>query len=145
MIRKAAIAWVLMIPVAILNGGLRQALFAPAFGDLRAHQLSVLTGSLAFFAVIYALIHREAPKYPDRWLIGLGAVWVAATIVFEFGFGHWVMGNPWSRLLADYNIFAGRLWTVVLAVIGIAPLAVKRIATHRRDLRGSGQQLARHA
>jgi hypothetical protein len=146
MICRAAIAWVLMIPVAILNGGLREALFVPAVGELRAHQLSVLTGSIAFFAVIYLMIHRDAPRYTDRWLLGLGAVWVAATIVFEFGFGHWAMGNSWSHLLADYNVFAGRLWTVVLAVIGIAPLAVKRIATRRRDSRrGSGRHLPRPA
>lgn len=146
MVRKAILAWLLMIPVAILNGGLRQALFVPAVGELRGHQLSVLTGSAAFFAVIYALLHREAPKYPDRWLLALGAVWVAATVLFEFGFGHWVMGNAWSRLLADYNLFAGRLWTVVLAVIGVAPLAVKRVAIHRHDLRRTGgRHLAHHA
>ena len=146
MIRKAMLAWLLMIPVAILNGGLRQALFVPAVGVLAGHQLSVLTGSIAFLALVYATLHRDAPRYTDRWLLGLGAVWVAATIVFEFGFGHWVMGHPWSRLLADYNIFAGRLWTIVLAVIAIAPLAVKRIATHRRDLwRGGGRRIAPHA
>jgi hypothetical protein len=146
MIRKAIVAWVSMIPVAILNGGLRQALFVPAVGELRAHQLSVLTGSAAFFAVIYASMHRDATRQTDRWLVGLGAIWVAATIAFEFGFGHWVMGSSWSRLLADYNVFAGRFWVVVLAVIGLAPLAVKRIATHRLDLRrGSGQRLVRHA
>jgi hypothetical protein len=132
MVRKAILAWLLMIPVAILNGGLRQSVFVPAVGELRAHQLSVLTGSTAFFAVIYAMIHREAPGKSDRWLLRLGGVWVTATVVFEFGFGHWVMGNSWNRLLADYNIFAGRLWTVVLAVIGVAPLAAKRLATRRQ-------------
>jgi hypothetical protein len=31
---------------------------------------------------------------------------------FEFLVGHYVMGHPWSRLLHDYNILAGRLWGV---------------------------------
>ena len=146
MIRRAMLAWLLMIPVAILNGLLRQTLFVPAVGDLAGHQLSVLTGAAAFFGVIYALLHGDAPRYTDRWLLGLGAVWVVATIVFEFGFGHWVMGTSWSRLLADYNIFAGRLWVAVLAVIGLAPLAVKRIAIHRRNSQRRGDQwLAHHA
>jgi hypothetical protein len=146
MTRKAICAWLLMIPVAILNGGLRQALFVPAVGELRGHQLSVMTGSAAFFAVIYALLHRDAPRYTDRWLLGLGGVWIAATIAFEFGFGHFVMGSSWSRLLADYNVLAGRLWTIVLAVIGVAPLVVKRMATHRRETRRTGRRhLARHA
>lgn len=131
MIRKAAMTWIVMIPVAILNGIVRQALFEPQVGELPAHQLSVVTGSAAFFALICAMLHREAPQQSDRWLRGLGAVWVAATGAFEFVFGHVVMGNPWSRLLADYNVLAGRLWLVVLAVIAISPLAVKRLAMAR--------------
>lgn len=135
MIRRATLTWLLMIPVAILNGGFREAVLVPAVGDLRGHQLSVLTGSVAFFALVYTMLHRDVPRYTDRWLLGLGGVWVVATIVFEFIFGHWVMGHTWSYLLADYNVFAGRLWPVVLAAVAIAPLAVKRIVTHRRDPR----------
>jgi hypothetical protein len=30
-----------------------------------------------------------------------------ATVAFELTFGHYVMGHPWSRLLADYNLLAG--------------------------------------
>jgi hypothetical protein len=146
MVRKAVVTWVLMIPIAILNGGFRQAVLVPAVGDLRGHQLSVLTGSAAFLALVYAMLHRDAPRYTDRWLLGLGGIWVAATILFEFVFGHWVMGHAWTHLLADYNIFAGRLWTVVLASVGIAPLLVKRLATCRREPRqASGKRIARHA
>jgi hypothetical protein len=146
MMRRATLTWLLMIPVAILNGGFREAVLVPAVGELRGHQLSVLTGSVAFFALVYTMLRRDAPRYTDRWLLGLGGVWVAATIVFEFGFGRWVMGHTWSHLLADYNVFAGRLWVVVLATVAIGPLLVNRSATHRRDPRRAGpRRLARHA
>ena len=105
----------------------------------------MLTGSIAFFALTWAMLHRDAPRQSDRWLLGLGTVWVAATIVFEFTFGHWVMGHSWSYLLADYNLFAGRLWTLVLASVAVAPLAVKRIATRRRETPRGGSHLAPHA
>jgi hypothetical protein len=43
-------------------------------------------------------------------------------MAFEFGFGRLVMGHPWSRLLRDYNVFAGRLWGLVLLVVLLMPL-----------------------
>jgi hypothetical protein len=39
---------------------------------------------------------------------------------FEFLVGHYVMGYPWIRLFHDYNIFAGRLWVVLLLWITVA-------------------------
>jgi hypothetical protein len=146
MIHKAIVTWLVMIPVGILNGVVRQAVVEPLLGDLRSHQVSVATGSSSFFALIYAMTRREAPGEPDRRLLSIGLGWVLATVAFEFSFGHYVAGDSWSTLAADYNVFAGRLWTVVLAVVAIAPLAVKRIAIHRHDVRrGGGQRLASHA
>jgi hypothetical protein len=29
--------------------------------------------------------------------------------VFEFGFGHWVVGDSWSNLLGAYNLAEGRV------------------------------------
>ncbi|MCL6545144.1 MAG: hypothetical protein K6T61_07935, partial [Bryobacteraceae bacterium] len=61
-----------------------------------------------------------------RRRLGLGAGWCAATVAFEFGFGHYIIGHPWSALLADYNLFRGRLWVLVLLTLLLAPLAAKR-------------------
>jgi len=51
----------------------------------------------------------------------MGACWTAMTIAFEFGFGHYIMGNSWGKLLADYNFFAGRLWVLVLLAVLAGP------------------------
>jgi hypothetical protein len=40
--------------------------------------------------------------------------WVGLTVLFEFVFGHYVLGNSWDVLLADYRIWQGRLWSLVL-------------------------------
>ena len=37
------------------------------------------------------------------------------------------MGHPWSRLLHDYNVFAGRVWVVILMWITIAPYVFYRM------------------
>ena len=50
-----------------------------------------------------------------------------ATIMFEFLFGHYVMGHSWDSLWADYHIFQGRLWPLVLMVTLFGPLVARKI------------------
>ncbi len=54
----------------------------------------------------------------EAFLIGM--LWVALTVAFELG--HYVFGNSWEKLIADYNLFRGRIWVWVLIVILFAPL-----------------------
>ena len=63
----------------------------------------------------------------EAWATGFW--WLALTILFEFGFGHFVAGHSWQTLLADYNIFAGRLWLFFLGWITVMPWLVHRLAT----------------
>lgn len=128
MFRKAVVTWVLMIPVAILNGLFRESIVRPRMGELRAHQISVVTGSTGFLALVYALWRGDVGRIDDRDLLRMGGLWLAATIVFEFGFGHYLRGFSWDELLHDYNVRAGRLWVVVLLVILFSPVTVKRMA-----------------
>jgi protein-S-isoprenylcysteine O-methyltransferase Ste14 len=56
-----------------------------------------------------------------------GGIWLLLTIVFEFVFGHYVMGHPWSRLFRDYNLLKGRLWVLVLVWTAISPYVFHKI------------------
>jgi hypothetical protein len=47
---------------------------------------------------------------------------VALTVAFEFFAGHYAFGNSWERLIADYNVFRGRIWILVLLANFFAPL-----------------------
>ena len=58
----------------------------------------------------------------DAWAIG--GVWVALTLAFEFLAGHYLFGNPWSQLLADYDVAHGRIWPLVLMTTALAPRIV---------------------
>lgn len=141
MIRRAVIAWVLMIPGAILNGAFRNFVVKPVVGELPAHQISVVTGSALFLGIAYYLLRDHAGDEEDLTLLGIGASWMAATILFEFGFGHYVMGNSWDTLLHDYNVAEGRLWPVVLLVVLFAPLIVKWIVNRSHASGGSAHRL----
>ena len=50
-----------------------------------------------------------------------------ATIAFEFLFGHYAMGHSWDFLWADYNVFQGRLWPLVLMVTLFGPLLAQKL------------------
>jgi len=43
------------------------------------------------------------------------------TVAFEFLFGRYVAKRPWSDLLQDYNLLAGRVWVVVLVLVTVEP------------------------
>jgi hypothetical protein len=44
MIVKYAVAWLLMPIIGIINGTIRQYAYSNALGELRAHQVSTVTG-----------------------------------------------------------------------------------------------------
>ena len=143
MIRRAIIAWFLMIPAAITNGIFRETVIKPVVGDQTAHQLSVVTGSALFLTVAYYLLRDHAGEQEDRTLLGIGACWLAGTILFEFGFGHYVDGKSWDELTHDYNIADGRLWPMVLLVLFLAPLIVKRLVNRSHPVSRSGEHTQR--
>ena len=60
----------------------------------------------------------------DAWTIG--ATWLVMTLAFEFVAGHYLFHTPWTTLLADYNVFPGRLWILVLAATIAAPALAYR-------------------
>jgi hypothetical protein len=109
----AVAVWVAMAILMMANGALRERLLTPRWGELQAHQLSSLSGSVIVLAVCFLALPRLAATSTALQLqLGLG--WLLLTIVFEFGFGHWVAGHSWKRLVADYDLLHGRLWLLVL-------------------------------
>lgn len=117
--------WLLLAVVAIGNGILRQSVYAPFVSALAAHQISTLTGIVFSGALVYWL-NRKWPIASSRQAWRIGFCWLAMTIAFEFGFGHFVAGHPWSALLADYNLFSGRVWLLFLLWLLVLPYAVFR-------------------
>jgi hypothetical protein len=56
----------------------------------------------------------------------VGVLWLALTLAFEFGFGHFVEHQTWTELLADYDVFGGRIWVLVLLTTTTAPYFAAR-------------------
>ena len=117
---RGFLSWLGLLPLMIGNGVLREAVFAPRMDELLAHQVSTATAViiLALYTyLVFPLLRIRSERH--AWRIGF--LWVGLTVAFEFGFGRFVMGHPWSRLLADYNLWAGRVWLLFLIGVVIAP------------------------
>lgn len=114
------LAWVPMLMVAVANGAIREATFAKSMPELRAHQLSTLSGSVLIGLVIFFVIRSWPPSSGGQALL-IGIVWVLLTITFEFFMGLALMRRPLAQVLHDYNLLAGRLWVILLAWLALAP------------------------
>jgi hypothetical protein len=125
-ILKYSLAWIPMVFIAILNGIFRESVLAKALSELRAHQLSCVTGILLFFGYTW-LLSLKWPLESTGQAVLIGIIWLLLTVAFEFSFGHYVAHHSWARLVQDYNILAGRLWVVVLLGVAFLPLIVFKI------------------
>jgi hypothetical protein len=120
--------WILLAVIAIAVGAMREALLRPRLGELRAYQAGTVMVCVVFLGVLWAVApHLGVASAGQAWAIG--AAWLVMTIMFEFGFGHFVAGHAWPKLLADYNVLAGRVWILVL----VTTLAGLPIAVGLRD------------
>ena len=126
MILRYLLFWLILAVIAIVNGSLRQFTYGRYMTELAAHQLSTVTGIVLTGAVVWVL-NRYWPiaSAKQAWIIG--ACWFVMTIIFEFGFGHYIAGHSWSRLFADYNLAEGRLWSLFLAWISVLPYLIWRL------------------
>jgi hypothetical protein len=123
---KAAGLWLGFLLVAIACGMIREQFLVPGLGPLAGRALGTLLVGVIIFGLIYAYVGtlKGATRVS---LFKLGLFWTIATLAFEFLFGHYVMGHSWDSLWADYNIFQGRLWPLVLMVTLFGPLLAQEI------------------
>ena len=126
MVLKYTIAWIPMVFIGIVNGAIRQFGYGRFLNELFAHQVSSVMGIIVFGSYIWTLsILWPLESSYQAFVVGL--IWLGLTISFEFLFGHYVAKHPWSRLIHDYNILEGRLWSLVLIAVAVAPYVIYKI------------------
>jgi len=115
-----ALAWIPLLVIAIANGALRQIWYQQFMTEQAANQLSCLSGS-SLFLLYTILLGKFFRLYSAAHALFAGLLWLAMTIAFEFTFGRLFLLAPWEKLLHEYNIFDGRLWSLVLLVVFVSP------------------------
>lgn len=111
---KALGIWFLMCIIAIINGIIRNGVYSPIVGEYVGHIISSFI-LICIFSLVIALYYNNIKgKYENRNSLYIGVLWLIMTIAFEFIFGHYIVGHSWERLFADYNLFQGKIWLLVL-------------------------------
>ena len=123
MAAKYLAVWLSLAIVAVVNGTVRQFTYGKFVQELAAHQISTITAILASSAIVWTA-NRWWPirSVSQAWSIGVS--WLMLTLIFEFGFGHYIAGHTWDRLLADYNLLEGRVWSLFLMWVAVLPIVI---------------------
>lgn len=119
----AFLIWVMIIPIAILNGGLREYVLVK-LGNL-ALPLSGIILSFCIFVVAYLLIPK-IKNCTKRDYIFFGVMWFILTNLFDL-ISYINQGVGFSGLLQSYNILTGNTWLLVVLTALFSPVIVMNI------------------
>ncbi len=121
-----------MMAVEVIHGTLRTIFLEPRIGSFTARQLSVFSGAALLLGVACLLIRWiGTSSFAERIVVGLW--WLALTLAFELGLGHYAFGRSWQSLGEDFNLLRGGLFPIGLAVLTMSPVIAARwrgIAEH---------------
>ena len=123
----AFLIWVMIIPIAIINGGFREYVLVK-LGEL-ALPLSGIILSICIFIVAYLLV----PKIKNcvkRDYIFFGVMWFVLTNLFDLS-AYIKEGEGFAGLLQSYNIFTGNTWLLVVLTALFAPMIVMKIKENK--------------
>ncbi len=123
---KTSMIWAIIALLAIFNGIFRENILATYLGQHMALPVSGLILSMIIFTVTYLSFPLLGKHHALTYFV-IGLQWVVMTLLFEFIFGHYVMGKSWSDILEVFHIMRGNLFIIVLAVSLISPLLMAKV------------------
>jgi hypothetical protein len=129
-LRRWLLAWIGAPVLAVVNGAARELTYKEEVGESTATQISVAP-LIALLALYFWALQRRWPLATRRDAVAMGAIWVVLSVLFEFGFGHYVEGDSWADLRRNYDVTAGNLWILILLLIAAGPATARaRAARH---------------
>jgi hypothetical protein len=126
--RSWMVAWVGGSILGMVNGTARELLYKDSVGEHAAHYISTAT-LLVLLALYVAMLQRRWPIPTGSEALSIGACWLALTVAFEFGFGHFVDGKSWAELRALYDVTEGKIWILVPLFMATAPAFSRHLTT----------------
>jgi len=108
-----------LIPLAFLNGGLREIVINPLVGKEYGQPISCFSLCLLLFVLCWFFIPKIGRGTAKTYLI-IGLLWMLLTVLFETCL-ELLTGNTFAGVLKTYDIITGNLWLLVVLFVGIAP------------------------
>ena len=115
--------WLLIIPLAILNGGFRESVLVK-LGDI-ALPLSGIILSVCIFIVAYVFIPKIKNCRTKDYVI-FGLIWFVLTNLFDLTM-YISEGGGMKDLINSYNFLNGNLWILVVITTLVSPVIVAKI------------------
>jgi hypothetical protein len=113
-------SWLAICVAMVINGGTRELALVPSMGRTSADIMSAVLGT-AIILIATRFLFRPLAGRPTAELARVSAIFVVLTVAFEFSFGHWVDHKSWAELLANYEVWNGRLWPALLVILALTP------------------------
>ena len=113
-------AWVLLALAMSINGIFREAALKRWMAAGAADIVSAALGAAIILFITRAFFRRLAGQ-PGGELLKASAVLLILTVAFEFAIGRYVDHKSWAELFANYAIWRGRLWPILLALVALTP------------------------
>lgn len=123
--------WFLIIPLAIINGGLRENILVK-LGNI-ALPLSGIILSICIFVVAYLLIPKIKNCKQKDYII-FGIIWFILTNLFDL-FMYISEGGGVKDLLESYNFLTGNLWILVVITTFVSPIIVYKIKNKKCEMK----------
>ena len=120
---QAFLIWLIFAVLTILFGGFREVVFIPLTGlnPTLARALLLPVAFIYIIGITILFLKKTTADYNKKDMIKIGFLWFILTIAFEFGVFGLIMGHSLETLLADYNLFEGKTWSLFLLCNLIAP------------------------
>ena len=123
LLKTAVRVWLIEILISAFNYFvLMNLVYEPRWGELVAHQIGMSTRIVYIFILAYFLL-RTVKQYQTRDLVQVGIMWLALTMLFEWG-GSLIMGRSVEEILVGWNITKGYMWPYVLGAYFFANLII---------------------
>ena len=117
---KSLAVWLLIFVAAVLNGVIRDKLLTPLIGSSVSLPLSGIILSVLVLVITYLCVQFFGEVKIETYFF-IGLFWVLLTLIFEYLFGHYIVGKPWQEINQVFNIFKGDLFIIVLIVSAVSP------------------------
>ncbi len=119
----AFLIWVFIIPLAILNAGLRENVLVK-LGAVALPLSGVILSCCIFGMAFFTIPKIKNCEKKDYFIFGI--MWFILTNLFDL-ISYIMDGGGFIDLLKSYNIFTGNTWLIVVLTALISPVAVIKI------------------
>ncbi len=98
-------------------------IYEPRWGKLAAHQIG-MSSRIVYITGFAYLLQRYGPRHDRRDLVHVGVLWLALTLLFEWGGSLLLLRRPVSDIVVGWQVWKGYMWPYVLAAYALSNLLV---------------------